>query len=50
MKLLLFLHKQAKTKIFLKTMLKIGGKPLEKLFQTFEDARINFSSLKISFL
>ena len=49
MKLLLFLHKQAKTKIYLKTMLKIG-KPLEKLFQTFDEARITFSSLKMCFL
>ena len=49
MKLLLFLHTQAKTKICLKKMLKIG-KPLEKLFQTFNYARITFSSLKMSFL
>ena len=39
MKLLLFLHKQAKTKISLKTMLKTG-KPLEILFQTFNNARV----------
>ena len=49
MKRLLFLHKQAKTKIGLKTMLKIG-KPLEKLFQTFNDERITFSGLNESFL
>ena len=49
MKLLLFLHKQAKTKICLKTIFKIG-KPLGKLFQTFDDAGITFSSLKKSFL
>ena len=39
MKLFMFLHKQAKTKTCLKTMLKIG-KPLEKLFQTFINAQI----------
>ena len=39
MKLLLFLHKQAKTKICLKAMLKTG-KPLEILFQTFNSARV----------
>ena len=39
MKLLLFLHKQAKTKTCLKTILKIE-KPLEKLFQTFNNERI----------
>ena len=45
MKRLLFFHKQAKTKICLKTMLKMG-KPLEKLFQTFNDAPITFSGSK----
>ena len=49
MKRSLFLHKQAKTKITLKTMLKIG-KPLEKLFQTFNNVRITFSGLKKNFL
>ena len=49
MKHLLFLHKQAKGKIYLKAMLKIG-KPLEKLFQTFNDARLSCSGLKKEFL
>ena len=48
MKCLLFLHKQTKTKICLKKMLEIG-KPLEK-FQTFNDTRITFTSLKESFI
>ena len=49
MKRLVFLHKQAKTKIYLKAILKTG-KPLEKLFQTFSDVRVTSSGLKKSFL
>ena len=49
MKRLLFLHKQAKTKICLKTMLQVG-KPLEKLFQTFNDVRFSFNGFKKKFL
>ena len=39
------INSQVKTKICLKAMLKIG-KSLERLFQTFNDARITFSGLK----
>lgn len=42
---LLFLHKQTKTKKCFNTMLKTG-KPLENLFQTFNDGYITFSGLR----
>ena len=49
MKRSVFLHKQAKTKIYVKAILKTG-KPLEKLFQTFNDVRATSSGFKKSFL